>query len=83
MDTPPIQYVKTSDGVSIAYYTMGSGQATPIVWIDLPSHLHIERTLFPDQLRSVQGDVTCRHTRAIRPSRVWPVGPERHRVSAR
>ena len=34
-------YARTSDGVTIAYATMGSGP--PILWIDLPySHIHAE-----------------------------------------
>jgi class 3 adenylate cyclase/pimeloyl-ACP methyl ester carboxylesterase len=38
---PQIQYTKTSDGVSIAYYAMGEG--TPIVLMNLPnSHLQME-----------------------------------------
>jgi class 3 adenylate cyclase/pimeloyl-ACP methyl ester carboxylesterase len=41
MDTPPIQYVKTSDGVSIAYYAVGGGPSLPVVWMDLPSHLQL------------------------------------------
>jgi len=51
MDTPPIQYVKTSDGVSIAYYTMGGGPL-PVVWIELPSQLQLEQKLFQDQMRA-------------------------------
>ena len=38
---PSIQYVKTSDGVSIAYYAMGQGR--PLVMMDLPnSHIQME-----------------------------------------
>ena len=38
---PQIQYVKTSDGVSIAYYAIGQG--TPLVMMNLPnSHLQME-----------------------------------------
>jgi len=38
---PRIQYAKTSDGVSIAYYAMGQG--TPFVMMNLPnSHLQME-----------------------------------------
>jgi len=38
---PQIQYVKTTDGVSIAYYAMGQG--TPLVIMNLPnSHLQME-----------------------------------------
>ncbi len=38
---PQIQYVKTADGVSIAYYAMGQG--TPLVVMNLPnSHLQME-----------------------------------------
>jgi class 3 adenylate cyclase len=39
---PQVQYAKTSDGVNIAYYTMGTGP--PFVWIIAPgSHLLAER----------------------------------------
>ncbi|MBI1884859.1 MAG: adenylate/guanylate cyclase domain-containing protein [Chloroflexi bacterium] len=38
---PQIQYLKTTDGVSIAYYAMGQG--TPLVCMNLPnSHLQME-----------------------------------------
>ena len=38
---PQIQYVKTSDGVSIAYYAMGHGPA--VLYLILPpSHLEAE-----------------------------------------
>ena len=40
---PRIQYAKTSDGVSIAYYAIGQGPA--FVWMELPSHLQAERKL--------------------------------------
>ncbi len=41
MMEPQIQYVKTTDGVSIAYYSMGQG--TPLVIMNLPtSHLQLE-----------------------------------------
>jgi len=41
MTPPPVQYVKTSDGVSIAYTTAGSGP--PLIWIQtLPSHIQME-----------------------------------------
>jgi class 3 adenylate cyclase len=40
---PQIQYAKTSDGVTIAYYAIGQGQA--FVWMELPSHLQAERKL--------------------------------------
>jgi pimeloyl-ACP methyl ester carboxylesterase len=41
-DVPSAQYVRTSDGVNIAYITAGSGQ--PIVWIQPPiiSHVQLE-----------------------------------------
>ena len=47
----PIQYVTTSDGVSIAYYAMGGGPGIPVVWIELPSQLQLEQKLFPAQAR--------------------------------
>ena len=46
---PQIQYVTTTDGVTIAYYAIGSG--LPIVWIELPSHLRAEWRLLPEQRR--------------------------------
>jgi pimeloyl-ACP methyl ester carboxylesterase len=51
MEQPPIQYVQTSDGVSIAYYAMGGGQGPTVVWMELPSQLQLEQKLFPDQMR--------------------------------
>lgn len=42
-ESPRIQYARTSDGVSIAYYTLGGGPA-PVVWIELPSQLLVEQT---------------------------------------
>ena len=33
MDAPPIQYARTEDGVSIAYWTMGAGP--PLLWLPL------------------------------------------------
>jgi class 3 adenylate cyclase len=47
MDTPRIQYAKTSDGVSIAYCVMGEGQPlvyTSNVWGDIHWYLHNEPT---------------------------------------
>jgi class 3 adenylate cyclase/pimeloyl-ACP methyl ester carboxylesterase len=41
MDTPPIQYCKTSDGVSIAYYAVGEGPAV-VSMMALPFR-HIQR----------------------------------------
>lgn len=40
MDAPPIQYVKTSDGVSIAFWTMGKG-GTPLILTSPRIHSHI------------------------------------------
>ena len=44
---PSIQYCKTSDGVSIAYWTMGSGP--PFVWMELPSNIQAEQRLLSEQ----------------------------------
>ncbi len=40
MADPQIRYAKTSDGVTIAYYTMGSGP--PLLLVDFPSNLLAE-----------------------------------------
>jgi pimeloyl-ACP methyl ester carboxylesterase len=53
MDAPQIQYAKTSDGVSIAYYATGEGPA--VVWMELPSHLQAEWKLLPEQRRVYEG----------------------------
>ena len=47
---PSIQYTKTTDGVSIAYYAIGQGP--PIVWMELPSHLQTEWKLLENQRRT-------------------------------
>jgi pimeloyl-ACP methyl ester carboxylesterase len=39
-DAPRIQYLKTSDGVNIAYATAGSGP--PVVWIMNPFQSHLQ-----------------------------------------
>ena len=49
---PNIQYATTSDGVSIAYYTVGQGPA--FVWMELPSHLQAERKLLPESRRAFE-----------------------------
>jgi class 3 adenylate cyclase/pimeloyl-ACP methyl ester carboxylesterase len=46
---PQVRYARTSDGVSIAYWSMGQG--SPVVWIELPSQLQLEQKTFPDQAR--------------------------------
>ena len=46
MAEPQIQYVKTSDGVNIAYYTIGQGPA--LLYLVLPrSHLEVEWQIDP------------------------------------
>ena len=49
---PSIQYAQTSDGVSIAYSTIGGGEGTPL--IDMPlmpwSHIQLSRKL-PEWVR--------------------------------
>jgi class 3 adenylate cyclase/pimeloyl-ACP methyl ester carboxylesterase len=50
---PQIQFAKTADGVSIAYYAIGQGPT--VVWMELPSHLQAERKLLPDQRRIYEG----------------------------
>jgi class 3 adenylate cyclase len=43
---PQVKYARTSDGVNIAYYTMGSGP--PFLWLTMPqSHLLAERRAAP------------------------------------
>jgi class 3 adenylate cyclase/pimeloyl-ACP methyl ester carboxylesterase len=42
MDNPQIQYAKTSDGVSIAYWTLGDGVGVPLVHLSFPGASHIE-----------------------------------------
>ena len=37
---PRIQYAKTTDGVSIAFWTLGEG--TPYVWMPMPPFSHIQ-----------------------------------------
>src|SRR3990172_5937284 len=49
---PQIQYTKTADGVTIAYYAIGQGPA--LVWMALPSHLQAERKLLPEQRRGYE-----------------------------
>ncbi len=46
---PRLQYAKTSDGVSIAYWKAGGGP--PFVWMELPSHIQAERRLISEQRR--------------------------------
>jgi class 3 adenylate cyclase/pimeloyl-ACP methyl ester carboxylesterase len=47
MEKPPIQYVTTSDGVSIAYSVAGAGPGLPVVGVDLPSRLQFDEKQFP------------------------------------
>ena len=58
---PQIQYVKTSDGVSIAYYAIGSGP--PLIWMSPGSFTNIEDEwdiLAQQQmLRATAGLFTC------------------------
>ena len=39
MTEPRIQYAKTEDGVSIAFWTMGEGE--PFLWMPMPIMSHI------------------------------------------
>ena len=50
MDAPPIQYVKTSDGVNIAYTTAGGGP--PVVWILNAFLSHVQLTWEQPVLRA-------------------------------
>ena len=42
MDGPPIHYARTSDGLNIAYYTLGQGPASVVMPYVPFSHLHAE-----------------------------------------
>jgi class 3 adenylate cyclase/pimeloyl-ACP methyl ester carboxylesterase len=49
---PPIQYARTSDGVNIAYWTLGDGP--PLIWIgSLPSNIELHWR-HPDARRVIQ-----------------------------
>jgi class 3 adenylate cyclase len=48
---PRIQYAKTRDGVSIAFWTLGNGP--PIVWVPDPPFSHIELEWKDPQIRKV------------------------------
>jgi class 3 adenylate cyclase len=50
MDLPRIQYTKTSDGVNIAYWTMGEGGIPLVVMPDQISHIQLEFEF--DELRT-------------------------------
>jgi pimeloyl-ACP methyl ester carboxylesterase len=59
---PQVRYVRTEDGVNIAYYTMGSGP--PFVWSMAPtSHLLAERRV-PEMKQALDG--TARFFRLVR-----------------
>jgi pimeloyl-ACP methyl ester carboxylesterase len=47
-DAPPIQYAKTSDGVSIAFWTYGSGPPLVLMPLLIGSHVQIDWTV-PDR----------------------------------
>jgi pimeloyl-ACP methyl ester carboxylesterase len=47
MDAPVIQYARTTDGLSIAYYAIGDG-APPLVYLTPGSHLEREWA-YPEQ----------------------------------
>ena len=42
MDAPPIRYAKTSDGVSIAFWTMGEGHPFVVMAMNCYSHIQME-----------------------------------------
>jgi class 3 adenylate cyclase len=54
MDAPPIQYARTTDGISIAYSTVGEGKAV----VDMPGvpfrHMSLLWTLSAEQRRTAQ-----------------------------
>src|SRR5689334_5930831 len=52
---PEIRYTTTSDGVSIAYYTMGEGHPLVIASTMLWSHLQLELPRVGEFYRSGQG----------------------------
>ncbi len=47
---PRIQYAKTSDGVNIAYWTMGAGPPLVVLRSETMSHIGLELTI--PQLRA-------------------------------
>ena len=49
MDAPPIQYTRTSDGVNIAYWTLGEGP--PLLIVNLPVMSHLQREWEVETLR--------------------------------
>jgi len=60
MDAPRIQYAKTSDGVSIAYWTMGKGP--PLVFLRPEDVSHISLELGVPNLRDFYEYLTRDHT---------------------
>jgi class 3 adenylate cyclase/pimeloyl-ACP methyl ester carboxylesterase len=74
MVAPPIQYCKTSDGVSIAYYAAGAGEPLLVTPPLGPSHLTLER-------RSPELEAWYQHITAHRTLIRWD--PRLHGLSER
>jgi class 3 adenylate cyclase len=60
MDAPPIQYARTDDGVSIAYWVMGTGP--PLIHEMLPAASHLELEWAVTSLRTWYERLTERFT---------------------
>ena len=58
MEAPPIQYARTSDGVSIAYWTLGEGP--PVLMVHVPAMSHLQREWEVPTLRKFYEGLACR-----------------------
>jgi class 3 adenylate cyclase/pimeloyl-ACP methyl ester carboxylesterase len=50
---PQVRYVRTEDGVNVAYYTLGSGP--PFLWLSFPSTHLLEEWRMPAMRRALEG----------------------------
>jgi hypothetical protein len=70
---PAIQYARTSDGVNIAYYSIGAGEP-PLVYLTTGSHLEREWAC-PEQRQWLQRLAADRRlVRFDRAGRACPIG---------
>ena len=60
MDQPQIRYTKTSDGVSIAYFAIGSGR--PLVYMPPMPTTHVELEWQVEDLRRGAEGARCART---------------------